>query len=125
MERSVWEQWDIPSPKNIYRTEAARDGGGVDIHDPIFGPHWTKSRDLHCCLFTDCGSNNTYDCEGHHCVEAQSIVGHGSAAAVTAKSVGVQLIIITPPTHTPSEIDSYNWHWLLCFHCCDVRMKST
>jgi hypothetical protein len=44
LEAHCWEQSDIPSPWNSYWTDAAREGGGLDINDPVFGQHWTKYR---------------------------------------------------------------------------------
>jgi hypothetical protein len=34
-----WELSTVPLLWNTYWTEAAREGGGFDINDPIFGPH--------------------------------------------------------------------------------------
>jgi len=32
-------------------------------------------------------------------------------AAETAKPFEIPLIVVEPPTPTPSEIDQFNWHW--------------
>jgi len=40
-----------------------------------------------------------------------STEGHAPEAAGTAKPAPVPLIVIEPPTLTPSEIVAYNWHW--------------
>jgi len=37
-----WEQSEVPSPWNIYLTEAAAYGGGLEVDDPVFGNSWTK-----------------------------------------------------------------------------------
>jgi hypothetical protein len=34
-----WEQSTAPSPWNTYWTDEAREEGGLDINDPVFGPH--------------------------------------------------------------------------------------
>jgi len=42
LEVYFWEQSDCPSPWNLYWTDAARECGGLDINDPVFGQHWTE-----------------------------------------------------------------------------------
>jgi hypothetical protein len=42
LEADFWEQSMVPSPWNIYWTDAARDGGGLDLNHPVFGQHWTR-----------------------------------------------------------------------------------
>ena len=37
-----WEQSTVTTPWNTYWTEAAREGGGLDINNPVFGPHYTR-----------------------------------------------------------------------------------
>jgi hypothetical protein len=109
LEAYFWEQSTVPSPWNIYWTEAAREGGGLDINDPVFGPHWTRYTGAH--SWFPCDPEELCDCEGHNCVGTQSTIGHAAAAATTAKSLGIPLIVVVPPTPTPSELDAYNWHW--------------
>jgi len=106
-----WEPSDLPSPWNLYWTEVAREGGSLDIHDPVFGPHWTDCRGLHWGLLTNCDSEEICDCEGHNWVGAQSTIWHAAAAATTAKSLGIPLMVIVPPSPTSSEIDAHSWHW--------------
>jgi hypothetical protein len=125
LEVYFWEQTDVPSSWNIYWTDAAREGGGLDIQDPVFGKNWMKYQGLHFCLFTDCGPEEACDCQGHNCIEAQSTVGHAAAAATTARSLGIPLIVVVFPTPTLSEIDVYNWHWKRCMICCHVRINGT
>ena len=111
LEAYFWKQSDVLSPWNLYWTDAARDGSGLDINDPVFGQHWTKYQGLHWGLLTDCDPKEPCDCEGHNCVGAQSTIGHAAAAAITAQSLAIPLIVIVPPSPTPSEIDAFSWHW--------------
>jgi hypothetical protein len=37
LENYFWEQSDVPSPWNTYWTDAASQGRGLDINDPVFG----------------------------------------------------------------------------------------
>lgn len=36
LEAYFWEQRTVPSPWNLYWTEAAREGGSIDISNPVF-----------------------------------------------------------------------------------------
>ena len=103
------EQSSVPSPWNTYWTEAAKEGGGLEIKDPVFGPHWTRYTGAH--AWFPCDPEEPSNCEGHNCAGTHSTIGRAAAAARTAKSLGVPLIVIVPPTPTPSELDAYNWHW--------------
>jgi len=103
------EQSTVISAWNIYWTDAAREGGGLDINDPVFGPHWTRYLGAH--SWFPCDPEEPCDWEGHHCVGTQSTIGHAAAAATTAKSLGIPLIVVVPPTPTPSKLEAYNWHW--------------
>ena len=109
LEAYFWEQPTVPSLWNTYWTDAAREGGGLDINDPVFGPHWTWYTGAHSWFHFD--PEEPCDCEGHNCADTHSTIGHAAAAATTAKSLGIPLIVVVPPTPTPSEIDAYNWHW--------------
>jgi hypothetical protein len=103
LEAYFWDQSDVPSPWNTYWTDTAREGGCLDINDPGFGQHWTKYHWLNFGLFTDDNCEEICNCEGHNCVEAQLSVGHAAAAATTAKSLGVPLIVVVPSNPTPSD----------------------
>jgi hypothetical protein len=83
----------------------------LDNEDPVFGQHWTTYRGLHLGSCTDCDCEAHCDCEGHTCVGAQSTVGHAAAAITSAKSVGILLIVVEPPSPSPSQIEVYSWHW--------------
>jgi len=109
LEAYFWEQSSVPSLWNTYWTKAAREDGGLDIYDPVFGPHWTRYTEAH--YWFPCDPEQLCDCEGHNCAGTHSTIGRSAAAATTAKSLGIPLIVIVPPTPTPSEIDAYNWHW--------------
>jgi hypothetical protein len=47
LEAYFWEQSAAPSPWNPYWTDSAREGGGLDINDPVFGPHCTRYAAAH------------------------------------------------------------------------------
>jgi len=115
LEASMWELSDVRSSWNTYWIDGARAGGGLDINDPVCGQCWTKYCGLHFSLFTDCDPEETWDCEVQDCVGAQSTVGHAAAAATTTKSLGIPLSVVVPRTPTPSELDTYNRHWQMCF----------
>jgi hypothetical protein len=104
-----WEQSDIPSPWNLYWTEAAAYGGGLEIDDPVFGDCWTQYLGAH--SWFDCKSDIPCWCEGHGCCGTHETEGHALAAAATAKAPVIPLIVVEPPTPTPSEVDRFNWHW--------------
>jgi len=36
LEAYFWEQLTVPSPWNIFWTDTAREGGGLDMNDPMF-----------------------------------------------------------------------------------------
>jgi len=109
LEAYFLEQATVPSPWNNYWTDAAKEGGGHDINDPVFGPHWTRYTGAH--SWFRCDPEEWYDCEGHNCFGTHATIGHAAAAATTAKSMGIPLIVVVPLTPTPSEIDAYHWHW--------------
>jgi len=104
-----WEQSDIPSPWNIYWTEATAYGGGLELDNPVFGNSWAKYWGAH--TWFDCDPELPWECEGCNCLGTNSTEGHAPAAVATAKRAPVPLIVIEPPTPTPSEIDLYNWDW--------------
>jgi len=109
LEAYFWEQSAVPSPWNTYWTDAAREGGGLDINDPVFGQHWIKYQGAH--SWFPCDPEEPCECKGHNSAGTHSTIGHAAAAATTAKSLGIPLIVIVPSTPTPSELDAYNSHW--------------
>jgi hypothetical protein len=104
LEAYFWEQSTVPSPWNTDWTDAAREGGGLDINDPVFGPHWTRYTGAN--SWFPCDPETPCECEGHNCAGTHSTVGHTAAAETAAKSLGIPLIVIVPPTPTPSEMDA-------------------
>jgi hypothetical protein len=104
LEAYFWEQSDVPSPWNLYWTDAAREWSGLDINDQVFGQHWTKYRGLHWGLLTDCDPEEPCDCEEHNCVGAQLTIRHAAAAATTAKSLGIPPIVVVLPSPSPSNL---------------------
>jgi len=121
LEAYFWKQSIVPSPWDTYWTDAAQEGGGLDINDPVFRPHWTRYSGAHSWI--RCDPKEPSDCEGHNCAGTHSTVGHAAAAATTAKSLGIPLIVVVPPTPTPSKLDSYNCHWWMCLIRCHVRIN--
>lgn len=45
LEVYFWGQSDVSSPRNIYWTDTARVGGGLDMNDLVFRQHWRKNLD--------------------------------------------------------------------------------
>jgi hypothetical protein len=41
LEAYCWEQPTVPSPWNTYLTDSAREDGGLEIKNPVFGTRWT------------------------------------------------------------------------------------
>jgi len=105
------ERSDVPLSWNTYWPDTAREGSGLDTHDVVFGQHFIKYKGLKVGLITDCDPNKVCDCEGHNCVGEQSTVGHTAAAATTAKSLGVPLMVVVPPTPTHYGMDIYVQYW--------------
>jgi len=118
-----WEQSNVPSPGNIYWTEAAAYGGGLEFNDPVFGSNWTKYWGAH--AWFDCDPELHCECERHNCLGTHSMEGDAPAAAASAKPAPVPLVVIEPPTATPSEIHPYNWRWKMCLIRCHVRLNGT
>ena len=125
LKAEFWKQSDVLSPWNSYWTNAASEGGGLNINDPVFGGHWAKYRGLHWGLLTVCDPEEACNCERHNCVRAQLMIGHAAAPETSAKSLGIPMIVEVPPTPTPSEIDVYSWHWLISLICSQVRITGT
>jgi len=77
------EQYDIPPPWNLYLTQAAPYGGGLEIDNPVFGDSCTKYR----------GANSWFKCdiqaprvsEGQYCTCTYET--EGQAPAVAAKAL--------------------------------------
>jgi len=104
-----WEQSEVPSPRDIYWTEAAAYGGGLAMDDPVFGSIWTKYWGTH--SWGNCDLELPCECEEHNCLGTHSTEGHAPAAAATAKPAPVPWIVIEPPTPTPSDIDADKLQW--------------
>jgi len=104
-----WVRSDTPSPWNLYWTEAAAYGGGLELDDPVFGNSWTRYWGAH--SWFNCEADIPCWCEGYGCCETHETEGHAPAAAETAQPFKIPLIVVEPPTPTPSEIDQFNWHW--------------
>jgi len=118
-----WEQTDTPFPRNIYWTEAAAYGGGLELHDPVFGNNWTRYWGAH--SWCNCEIDTPCWCEGHDCRGTHETEARAPAAAETAEPLETPLFVVKPPTPTPSELDQFNWHWLMCLIRCNVRVTGT
>jgi len=121
LEAYFWEQSTTPYCWNTYWTDATIEGGGLDINDPVFRPHWTRYSGAH--SWFPCDPEDPCDCEGHNCAGTHLTIVHAAAAATTAKSLEILLIFVVPSTPTPSKLDKYYWHWLMYLTCCDVRIR--
>ena len=78
----------------------------MEFDDPMVGSNWTKYWGAH--AWFDCDLELPREWDGHNCLGTHSMEGYAPAAAATAKPVPVPLIVIEPPTLTPSEIDICN-----------------
>jgi len=81
----------------------------LELDDLVFGNSWTKYWGAHAWFNSD--PELPCECEGHHFLGTHSTEGHAPPAAASTRAVPVPLMVIEPPTPTPSEIDAYNWHW--------------
>lgn len=124
LEGFFWTQSDVFSCWNIYMTDSAREGGSLDINNPVFEQHQTKDHGLHIGQFTGCTAEEACDCIGYNFVVAQSTIEIAAAAASTAKSLEIPLIAIVPPTPTPFAIDADSWYWEVYVISYDGRIKS-
>ena len=70
LEEYFWSEPQPVSPRNSYWTEAARNGGGLQIDDPVFKNIWTKYYGLH----IDCQDQEECYCE-HNCAGTHSTIG--------------------------------------------------
>jgi hypothetical protein len=104
-----WEQSKFPSSWNIYWTDAAREGTGLHIKDPVSRPHWTRYTGAQYWFI--CDPEKRCDCVEHNCLGTHSTVGYAAAAATTANSLGIPLIVVEPLMPKPSKVDAYNYHW--------------
>jgi len=89
-------------------TEATAYGEGLEIDDPVFGINWTKYWGTHSWLY--CDVETACICEGRDCGMTHEIQEDTPAAAETAKTPPIPLVIIEPPTLTLSKLNLFNWH---------------
>jgi hypothetical protein len=78
-----WEQSDVPSLWNLYWTEAAASGGGLEIDNLVFGDSLMRYCGAH--SWFNCDVDTPCWCEGHDCRGTHETEGHALAAAATAK----------------------------------------
>jgi hypothetical protein len=96
-----WEQSDTPSPWNLYWTEAAACGGGLEIDDLVIGNSWTRYWGAHSSFTCDPDIPSKWEGQGSGATHETE----GRAPAAT-ETIGIPEIVITPPTYEPTE-----WHW--------------
>ena len=75
LEDYFWDAPDTPYLWNLYWTDAARQGGGLSIDDPVFADHWTRYKGLH----IDCKDEEVCYCE-HNCRGTHMTLGRAAAA---------------------------------------------
>jgi hypothetical protein len=69
LENGFFEQSEATARWTLYSADAAREGSGLDIKDPIFEQHWTKNSSVKSVWFTKCDPEEACDCEGHNCIK--------------------------------------------------------
>src|ERR1700687_5042811 len=73
LEEYLWSEPQAVSPWNSYWTEAAKQGGGLQINDPVFQNFWTKYHGLH----VDCWDQEVFycihNCSGTHITKGQAV----------------------------------------------------
>jgi len=104
LEAQFWEQSTIPSHWNLYWTDSAREGEGLNINGPAFRQHWTRYLGTHSFVLYD--REGPCDCEESHCTRTHSTVAHAAAAAKIHTFVEILQIVVVPLTPTPSEIEA-------------------
>jgi hypothetical protein len=72
-----------------------------------------------------CNCMEPCDCSGHNCAGTHCTKWHAAAAATTAQSLGILLIMVLPPTTTPSEINTDNWHCFMWRMSCNAQTSTT
>ena len=112
----------VPSLSNSSRTDAAKEGGRQDINDLLFGPQ--GSRYLGVNKSFPCDPEDPCSCEHYSCPGTHSTIRYIAAAATTAKSLGIALSVTVLQIPTPSEIDQFYWHCLICFIHCHVKITT-
>jgi hypothetical protein len=106
LEEYFCKQSTVSSPWSTYLTDAAQEGGGLLINDPVFGPYWTRHKG-ELSVFP-CDPEELCDCDGHHCARTHPTIGHAAGAVTTAKCLRIPPIVVVPPTPTPSKVDADN-----------------
>jgi hypothetical protein len=88
---------------NLYWPEAATYRGSLELDDLVFGNSWTRYWVAHSWynydIDTPCWCKE-HDFRGTHETE-----GHAPAAAETAKPLEIPVIVVEPPTPTPSVLN--------------------
>ena len=103
LEAYFWDAPDTPYPWNLYWTDAARQGGGLSIDDPVFADHWTRYKGLH----VDCEDQEICYCE-HNCGGTHTTIGRAPAAR---SSIVATETSFDRAVSTISSIITAIYHW--------------
>lgn len=72
LEANFCGQSTVSLPWNAYWTDLAREGGGLNIKDPVLAPHWTGYSGAHSWFL--CDLEELCDCAGHNCSGTHSTI---------------------------------------------------
>ena len=81
LEAYFWDEPHKVSPWNSYWTEAAKNGGGLRINDPVFKDFWVKYHGLHVNCWEEEVCYCEHNCGGTHTTKGRAV----SDSAVTVK----------------------------------------
>ena len=73
LEAYFWDEPQTISPWNSYWTEAARNGGGLAIDDPVFKNFWTKYHGLHVTCENEEPCYCEHNCGGTHTTKGRAV----------------------------------------------------
>jgi len=97
LEEYFWDEPRTVSPWNSYWTEAAKQGGGLKIDDPVFKDFWTKYHGLH----VNCWEEEICFCE-HNCGGTHSTIGRAAGAQSEDSQATIK-----PTTKAPTSVFSW------------------
>jgi hypothetical protein len=100
LEAYFWDEPQAVSPWNSYWTEAAANGGGLSINDPVFKDSWTKYFGLH----VNCEDEDICYCE-HNCGGTHTTKGR--AVTNSDKERSAQDFILYPTASTTPSWSQY------------------
>jgi hypothetical protein len=77
LEAYFWDEPQAVSPWNSYWTEAAANGGGLSIDDPVFKDSWTKYFGLHISCKNEDTCYCEHNCGGTHTTKGRAVSSSG------------------------------------------------